>query len=59
MSLQALFFFTRKVSPPTGGFFLAPGGQGPFGTQVNFAGLTDKRTTGLRELDGNAPSFLV
>ena len=39
-------------SPPTGGFFLAPAeGKGPSGLKVIFAGLTDQRTTGLRELD--------
>ena len=44
---------TRKFSPPIGGFFLAPAeGQGHLGPKIMLSdGRTDRRTTGLRELD--------
>ena len=42
----------QKVQPPYGGLLSSScRGQWPFGPKGDFAGRTDKRTTGLRELD--------
>ena len=56
MILLYYYSITRKFSPPTGGFFLAPAeGLGPSGPKVILPdGLTDglmDGLTGLRELD--------
>ena len=54
---RSISYYTRKFSPPTGGFFLAPaeGGRAFSGPKVIFGGRrngrTDERITVLRELD--------
>ena len=53
-NIGRLFTITRKFSPPTGGFFLAPveGCRALWAHKGILAdGRTDGRTTGLRELD--------
>ena len=49
-----VLFSTRKFSPPTGGFFLAPAeGQGPSGPKGYFSRQTDNGFKGVRLMIGN------